>query len=154
MPENPKTAIELLEQLRREYEEIGMLIKGLEKRLGITPQPTETEPELAASPRVTVSVDSVPVGFFHNLSQAQATEKLLRLNPGQPLSTTQILDAFRRSGVPSNPKNAATILYTTLARSHKFERVAGKAWGLSEWYPEKKRRKEKESDEDAKDDVA
>ena len=42
-----------------------------------------------------------------------------------------------------NPKNAATILYTTLNRSPLFERVAGKAWGLSEWYPESRKRENK-----------
>jgi len=41
--------------------------------------------------------------------------------------------------VPLNPKNATTILYTALSRNPKFERVAGKAWGLAEWYPEKKK---------------
>ena len=75
------------------------------------------------------------------MSQADATEKLLRLHPGQPLKTGEILDALRKSGVQINPKNGITILYTTLKRSPKFERVAGKAWGLSEWYPAGKKRK-------------
>jgi len=35
-----------------------------------------------------------------------------------------------------------TILYTALKRGTKFERVAGKAWGLAEWYPEKCKKKE------------
>jgi DNA-directed RNA polymerase delta subunit len=39
-----------------------------------------------------------------------------------------------------NPKNALTILYTALKRSPKFERVGNKAWGLKEWYPERKRK--------------
>jgi DNA-directed RNA polymerase delta subunit len=43
-------------------------------------------------------------------------------------------------------KNALTILYTTLRRTPKFERVAGKAWGLAEWYPEKRKRKEQEEE--------
>jgi len=85
--------------------------------------------EKPSSPKVTVSVDSIPVGFFHNLSQPAATEKLLRLNPGHPLETGEILDAFRKAGMPLTSKNAPTILYTTLKRNPKFERVAGKAWG-------------------------
>ena len=97
----------------------------------------------ASASKVTLTVDSIPVGFFHNLSQVAATEKLLRLNPGQPLSTNDILSAFKKSGMEMNPKNAVTILYTALKRSGKFERVAGKAWGLSEWYPERKRKKDK-----------
>jgi DNA-directed RNA polymerase delta subunit len=76
------------------------------------------------------------------MSQADAAEKLLRLNPGHPLKTADILTAFRKSGMHLNPKNALPILYTTLKRSPKFERVAGQAWGLTEWYPEKKKRKE------------
>ena len=42
-----------------------------------------------------------------------------------------------------NPgKNAVTVLYNSLKRSPKFERVAGKAWGLAEWYPERRKKKE------------
>ena len=47
-----------------------------------------------------------------------------------------------------NPKNALTIMYTTLKRGNKFERVAGKAWGLSEWYPEKRRRKDQDDEDE------
>jgi DNA-directed RNA polymerase delta subunit len=39
-------------------------------------------------------------------------------------------------------KNAATILYTSLKRNPKFERVAGSAWGLSDWYPQKRKPKD------------
>jgi DNA-directed RNA polymerase delta subunit len=69
------------------------------------------------------------------------------MNEGHPLSNNEILEAFRKSGMELNPKNASTILYTNLKRSHKFERVAGKAWGLSEWYGEKKKRREAELDQ-------
>lgn len=145
MVDTAKGVLELLEQLRGERDELNVLIQGLEKRLGIVPQPNEGD-GLVQSPRVTVSMDSIPVGFFHNLSQAEAAEKLLRLNPGRPLTTKDILNAFRKSGEQVNPKSGSTILYTTLSRSPKFERVAGKAWGLTEWYPGKKRRKDQESE--------
>lgn len=144
MAETAKGVLELLEELRRERTELDVLISGLEKRLGIVQQASETDGVPSPSPKVTVSLDSIPVGFFHNLSQAAAAEKLLRMNPGHPLSTNEILEAFRKSGMEINPKNAVTVLYTALKRSSKFERVAGKAWGLAEWYPEKKRRKEQD----------
>jgi hypothetical protein len=140
MVDSSKTALELLEQLRIERAEIDMLIQGLEKRLGIVAQTGESNSSTASLPRVTVSLDSIPVGFFHNLSQVAATEKLLRMNPGHPLTTTEVLEAFRRSGIEMTSKNAATILYTSLKRNPKFERVAGSAWGLAEWYPQKKKR--------------
>ena len=146
MSETPKGVLELLEQLRQERDELNMLIQGLEKRLGVVSQSVDTQVTEARSPRVRVSVDSIPVGFFHNMSQADATDKLLRLNPGQPLKTNEILDAFRKSGMQVNAKNAVTILYTTLKRSPKFERVAGKAWGLAEWYPNKRRKKGSEEE--------
>jgi hypothetical protein len=146
MTETPKGVLELLEQLRQERDELNTLIQGLERRLGILTSQPDSENSQAASPRVRVSVDSIPVGFFHNLSQADAAEKLLRLNPGQPLKTGEILDALRKSGMSVHAKSGVTILYTTLKRSSKFERVAGKAWGLSEWYPNKKRRKEAEEE--------
>lgn len=74
------------------------------------------------------------------MSQAAAAEKLLRMNPQKALSTADILEAFRASGMSLNPKNAVTILYTALKRNPKFERVGNKAWGLKEWYPERKRK--------------
>lgn len=142
MVETAKGVLELLEQLRKERDEIDALIRGLEKRLGISQENVEAETPKAASPRQKISIESIPVGYFHNLSQAGAAEKLLRLNPGQPLTTPEILEAFRKSGMEITSKNAITILYTTLKRRPQFERVAGKAWGLSEWYPERRKRRD------------
>jgi hypothetical protein len=147
MGDSAKGVLELLEELRRERAELDVLILGLEKRLGIVQQAGDKDGTPAQTPKVTVSVDSIPVGFFHNLSQAASTEKLLRMNPGHPLTTNEILEAFRKSGMDVNPKNAVTILYTTLKRSPKFERVAGKAWGLAEWYPERRKKNLKDEDE-------
>jgi hypothetical protein len=145
--ESTKSVLEFLEQLRKERDETNLLIAAVERRLGITSsapaasESTEDASALAnsAAPKLRVTIDDIPVGFFHNLSQPQAVEKLLKLNPGQPLTTPELLEAFRKSGMPLNPKNATTILPTTLSRSAKFERVAGKAWGLSEWYPERRK---------------
>lgn len=137
-----KTALELLEQLRAERAELDMLIRALEKRLGVVSGNVEFEAAQSATPRVTVSLDNIPVGFFHNLSQAAAAEKLLRMNEGHPLTTNEIMEAFRKSGMDVSGKNAVTILYTALKRGAKFERVAGKAWGLAEWYPTSRRKKD------------
>jgi len=143
MADTTKSTLEFLEQLRRERDELNVLISGLEKRLGIVSESAVDAAGLSsASPRITVSVDSIPLGFFHNLSQADAAEKLLKLNQGYALKTGEILTAFRKTGMHLNPKNALPILYTTLKRSPKFQRVAGQAWGLTEWYPEKSKRKE------------
>lgn len=149
MPETSKAALTVLEEFRKERDELNIIIQALEKRLGIVSSPTEGEHANQPAPRVTVSLDSIPVGFFHNLSQAAAAEKLLGMNAGHPLTTNEILEAFRKSGMSANGKNAVTILYTALNRSPKFERVAGKAWGLSDWYPEKRRKKEEGTEEDA-----
>jgi hypothetical protein len=143
MESSNKTALELLEQLRSERGELDMLIRALEKRLGVVPLVSESEGNPAATPRVTVSLESIPVGFFHNLSITGAAEKLLRMNEGHPLTTNEIMEAFRKAGGVMNPgKNAVTVLYNSLKRSPKFERVAGKAWGLAEWYPERRKKKE------------
>jgi len=74
MTETPKGVLESLEQLRQERDELNVLIQGLERRLGVVSNEHQTEAAQAKTPRVTVSVDSIPVGFFHNLSQADATE--------------------------------------------------------------------------------
>jgi hypothetical protein len=154
MTDTHKNALQLLEDFRRERDELNFLIKALEKRLGISsPEGTIDPANPEGSPRVTVSIDSIPVGFFHNLSQAAAAEKLLRLNPGHPLKTNEILEAFRKSGMQTG-KNAVTVLYTALKRGTKFERVAGKAWGLAEWYPEKRKRKDQEISQENLDEVA
>lgn len=149
MESSNQTAIDLLEQLRAEKLELDMLIRGLEKRLGVVRQTVESESTHPSTPRVTVSLDNIPVGFFHNLSQAAAAEKLLRMNDGHPLTTSEIMEAYRKSGMDVSGKNAVTILYNSLKRSPKFERVAGKAWGLSEWYPEKRKKKEAESESES-----
>jgi len=142
MENSDKTAVDLLEQLRAEKMELDMLIRGLEKRLGVVSIDGESERSRSAEPRVTVSLDNIPVGFFHNLSQAAAAEKLLRTNEGHPLKSNEIMEAFRKSGMDVSGKNATTILYNALSRSPKFERVAGKAWGLAEWYPEGRKKKD------------
>jgi hypothetical protein len=147
-----KTALELLEQLRIERAELDMLIKALERRLGVVPEAAEADSQQSSTPRVTVSIDSIPVGFFHNLSQAGAAEKLLRMNEGHPLTTNEIMDAFRKSGMDVSGKNAVTILYNSLKRSPKFERVAGKAWGLAEWYPQSRKKKEQNDEESSEDE--
>lgn len=140
MDPSNKTALELLEQLRTERAELDLLIRGLEKRLGVISASSESDSGQSNTPKVTVSLDNIPVGFFHNLSQGAAAEKLLRMNEGHPLTTNEIMDAFRKSGMDVSGKNAVTILYNALKRSPRVERVAGKAWGLSEWYPEKRKR--------------
>jgi hypothetical protein len=140
MSESQKSLLEFLEQLRRERDELDVLIKGVEKRLGIVTDAHASD--LTVTPRIAVPIDSIPVGFFHNLTQADAAEKLLRLNAGHPLTTPEIVDVLRKSGMILNSKNAVTIMYTTLNRNPKFERVADKAWGLSEWYPDKRKKKD------------
>jgi hypothetical protein len=145
MTEPSKSALAFLQDLRKERDELNLVIQALEKRLGIVSASLEGESAIPESPRVTVSIESIPVGFFHNLSQAASAEKLLSMNPGHPLTTNEILEAFKKSGMSANGKNAVTILYTALKRSQKFERVAGKAWGLSEWYPQKKRQKDEQA---------
>lgn len=147
MADTTQSALELLEQLRGEREELNTLIAGLEKRLGIAVQPQSMETRIASSQRSSVSLDSIPVGFFHRLSQTAAADKLLRMNPNHPLTTNEILNAFRQSGMNVNPKNAVTILYTALKRSPMFERVAGKKWGLREWYAPDRKRREREDSE-------
>jgi hypothetical protein len=146
MADNTNNALQLLEDFRRERDDLNLVIKALEKKLGIIAAAKDSETANPDnSPRVTVSIDNIPVGFFHNMSQAAAAEKLLRMNSGHPLTTHEILEAFRKSGM-STGNHAVTVLYTALKRSPKFERVAGKAWGMSEWYPEKRRKKEEQGE--------
>jgi hypothetical protein len=173
MADFTQSAFDFLQELRRERSELDALIQALEKRIGgtqaqlVSGSDGEKEPSGSATregrflgrARVRDAafvppVTSMPVGFFHNLSQAAAAEKLLKMNPGQPYTTGQILDAFRNSGMPLNPKNSVQILYTALKRNPKFERVGNKSWGLREWYPEKKKRTTSERVEEIMRDEA
>jgi hypothetical protein len=143
MADSKKSALEFLDELKTERDELNALIQGLEKRLGVSTMQQLSNLDEEETPRGATPRDAAftpEVGFFHNLSQAAAAEKLLKINPGRAYTTGQILEAFRSSGMPLNPKNSVQILYTALKRSPKFERVGGKAWGLTEWYPEKKKR--------------
>jgi|ERR1044071_4822394 hypothetical protein len=149
MADSAKSAVQLLDELRKEREDLDGLIQALEKRLGIgASQPISASAEVSERSGVPVPA-SLPVGFFHNLSQAAAAEKLLRLH-ATPMTTGNILEAFRNSGMKLNPVNATTILYTALKRSPIFERVGNKAWGLKEWYPERKKRASKDQGAESK----
>lgn len=150
MVDSNKSAMDLLAELRQERDDLTRLVQALEKRLGIGDGFILSDSDVHPTSKSTPSFEGIPVGFFHNLSQAAAAEKLLRLHPQSALTTGQILDAFRRGGMAVGT-NASTILYTALKRSTRFERVAGKAWGLAEWYPSRGRKKdpeESESDEE------
>ena len=155
MTDSTKSAVQLLQELRQEREELSVLIQALEKRLGIV----ESAFVIAVDDDVTEAkiappngaLPTIQVGVFHNLSQAAAAEKLLRMTPGRAYSTGEIMEAFKNSGMVLNPKNALTILYTALKRSQKFERVGNKAWGLKEWYPEKKRKQDQPTLKDKTD---
>jgi len=140
MVDSNKSVGELLEELRKEREKLDALIQALEERSGSAVSTQRSGLDDDERRRSLPSASSVPMGFFNNLSQAAAAEKLLRMNPGQALRTAEILEAFRNSGMDVNSKNAPTILYTALKRSPKFERIGSKAWGLREWYPERKKK--------------
>jgi hypothetical protein len=147
MADSNKSVLQVLKEMKKERDELAVLIQALERRLGIQTVDSESDSDEGSDPSDAATVTSMPIGFFHNLSQAAAAEKLLKMNPGQPYTTAQILEAFRNSGMSVNPKNALTVLYTALKRNPRFERVGSKAWGLKEWYPEKKRRVSKEGQE-------
>ncbi|MGA9304326.1 MAG: hypothetical protein WBW31_02865, partial [Candidatus Sulfotelmatobacter sp.] len=101
MPDFTKSTFDFLQELRQERDELDTLIQSLEKRLGGaaaqsiggsdgTDGASESVPRkgrVAGRTRdaaFVLPVTSMPVGFFHNLSQAAAAEKLLKMNPGQP----------------------------------------------------------------------
>jgi|SRR5271157_1117887 len=160
MTDSTKSAVQFLQELRKERDELNTLIQVLEKRLGISSSQhasnTDREDEgvvvFASSGPATSAV--MPIGFFHNLSLAAAAEKLLKANPHQALTTAQILEAITNSGRTIASKNALTILYTALRRNPKFERIGKKAWGLKEWYPERKKRISREPETTSSSDEA
>src|ERR1700674_489538 len=99
MADSTKSALQLLEDLRKERVELDGLIQAIERRMGIydperISEPADDEPR----PRAARSMP-IEIGFFHNMSQAAAAEKLLKMNTGRALTTADILEAFKSGGM-------------------------------------------------------
>jgi hypothetical protein len=136
-----------LQQLLQERAELDSVIAALQKRLG--KPATSGSPIPPARPLLnttgTPSADSVVYrGAFFNLSVTKAAEKLLKTN-GRPLKTPEILSAFQQAEYKaSEGENARAGIYTALARSKDFVKVAADTWDLSERHPEAAEKKAQE----------
>lgn len=93
-------------------------------------------------------VDHIKPGSFHGLSSTAAAAKVLARFGDQdnPISTKVIFAAIRQGGVHLGREEA---LYTSLARSNRFKKVAKGMWGLMEWYGPKPPRASKKGGEAA-----
>ncbi len=83
-------------------------------------------------------------GAFYNLSVTKAAEKLLKTF-GRPLKTPEILSAFQEAEYEmAKGENARSGIYTALARSKDFVRVAADTWDLAERHPQAAEKKAQE----------
>lgn len=135
---------EFLADLVQERARLDELIALLSERLGqaVPSFVTGSASASTPSPKVDASTGRVdPVSLvaeaeFFGLSQTKAAEAVLKKvgRPGapRPLKTAVLADALRKGGVEVAQNG---ILYRSLARSPKFEKVSKGTWGLKEWYP-------------------
>ena len=77
------------------------------------------------------------------MSRPQAAIALLKKLPKTPLTTNQIFEALKDSGLELGGKNALNGLYTSLSRLPEVRKVAPNTWGLREWYPHLKEPKKR-----------
>lgn len=116
----------LLEKYLAERSHLDQLIAGLQKRLGIA-QTSE------ASPLIPPDLSTiVQKGEFSGMSRPQAATALLR-KVNRSLSTNEIFELLKESGLDMSGKNAFTALYTALSRNSDVRKVAPNTWGLKEW---------------------
>jgi hypothetical protein len=84
-------------------------------------------------------VTGVREGQFYGMSGPKASKALLRLvGRDRPLKTQEIFDAIRKGGV-TQIQNANT-LYRSLTRDPELHNVGRGRWGLTEWYPNARRK--------------
>jgi hypothetical protein len=120
----------MLDEWRRERDELDSLISGLEKRIA-----QRSGPGAAPASSGVISSDE-----FFRLSTPEAIKKFLKI-VGKPARSTQdIIDGLKIGGMESNYTN----VYTALVRLQKRDGViakVGENWGLEEWYPRAPREK-------------
>lgn len=81
-------------------------------------------------------------GEFFGLSRAEAAIALLR-KVRRTLSTNEIFQTLKESGLDMSGKNTLSALYTSLSRHPELRKVARNTWGLREWYPHLKDNKKR-----------
>lgn len=139
---------QLLEKLLAERADLDQHIALLQKRLGggysenlgaSTPTPTGG----LSSLQELLNRAGVLKGEFYGMSRPQAAIALLKKLPKTPLTTNQIFEALKDSGLELGGKNALNGLYTSLSRLPEVRKVAPNTWGLREWYPHLKEPKKR-----------
>jgi hypothetical protein len=112
----------ILEDWKRERDELDGLISALEKRIALR------SGNVGHSNSGRITSDE-----FFRLSTPEAIKKLLKIVGKPARSTTDIIDGLKSGGMDTNYTN----VYTALGRLQKKQEVVkvGENWGLNEWYP-------------------
>ena len=138
---------QLLEKLLAERADLDQHIALLQKRLGAGYSENSGGSTSASgglsSPQELLNRAGVLKGEFYGMSRPQAAIALLKKLPKTPLTTNQIFEALKDSGLELGGKNALNGLYTSLSRLPEIRKVAPNTWGLKEWYPHLKEPKKR-----------
>jgi len=155
MNEHEREALETARTVAlRDRDELDRLIEYLSRRLGDeTPVGSSTEPNAANAseslpPAPGVTPESViSPGQFFGMSATKAARAVLeKFGRDRPLKTAEIFAAISKGGVKLARQE---VLYRSLGRDGDFARVARGTWGLSEWYPDRAVRRQREEAEES-----
>jgi hypothetical protein len=145
----------LLAEWEQKRDQLNVLISALRAELGMSEEETAStvtnaSPQVAATGPIRVEEIVQPGDFFGMTQVGAAKEFLSRLNK-RTASLNEIGSALYRGKVYSEqPKDVALKnLSSLLSRSDDFISVAKGRWGLSEWYPNMKKKSRKPTEEAA-----
>jgi hypothetical protein len=131
-----------LDDAVRQRDDLDTYIAVLAKRLGVEVPGRSAGGEAENGQSATIAGDPVAgvrEGQFYGMSGPKASKALLRLvGRDRPLKTQEIFDAIRKGGV-TQIQNANT-LYRSLTRDPELHNVGRGRWGLTEWYPNARRK--------------
>lgn len=143
----------VLEDLRAKRDELNTAIAAIERlvRGGASPKDSATNGEGASGSPPADGVEEVAVPIeskqlredtFFGLSATAAAKRYLGMVK-RPVLTQELVEALKKGGYLTNAANFYSNLYTTLKRSPDFTNLGKGKWGLSEWYPNRPRKKAK-----------
>jgi hypothetical protein len=147
---NPIDYDAVLEDLRAKRDELNTAIAAIERiTRGGAPGPavngeaaSGAPPQARGAEEPTAESKQVREDAFFGLSATAAARKYL-IMVKRPVVTQDLVDALKQGGLLTNAKNFYSNLYTSLKRSEEFTNLGRGKWGLTEWYPNRPRKKVK-----------
>ena len=134
----------VLNDLRAQRAEIDAAIAAIERLRGNKPDPSRMTQAVPMGQN-TARFD-IPQDAFFGLTILEAAKKYLSTMK-RPQATQQIVEALRNGGLTSSSRTLKQTVYSVLRRDMKSSTPSvikvGSGWGLTEWYPGRRKEKPK-----------